>query len=595
MSNVYARVAKISNVVGRSDYISNSDRQEEIILHEKHMQYDWSVHANFEKENQKSHVRNNEALEVHLALPNELSKDGEKLKRICDELSLKIVGENKDFEYAVHWNKNRTNLHMHILFSERENNTDLEPKIYKRDIYYNFEEKKITKKSDPKAELIHKKGEIQRDKEGKIKYQTDPFKVKDSKFTESSWIHEKNRQVASVFKDHGFDIAYREKENPYLSQKKLYKGASEDYIQTVTKWNQAVQEYNDSVKKYLQKKDASYEECLSTKNEILIQAKKMNSAEKKISPETIGLVEKMKDHVMSLCVLTFNSIKRAVERLAGLGGVLGKQECGLAFVDKQKRLTNLEWNVHTGDDDQIKAALRNAIQAKADSVFIVTREECCQSNRDDLRQKIQAVYPIVEWFEADVNQKTIHAQSAEKDWKLERMVVDKTELEQRTKALLKESQIMPDILPVFKTPEAVDFYKDHALLELKGLHVYRKEDEIKGLLKAGFQLQEKPVVGILYHGSSGYITQGKLIPYTDKLSSQDLVKEILAHDEKGCILFTNHPTLYFQGGQGEPLLLKTRDGLEAFDVTLSAAYTIGQDGVIDMERKLRKRDFDLEL
>ena len=31
-----------------------------------------------------------------------------------------LLGDNRDFEYAVHWNKEKTNLHAHIIYSERE-------------------------------------------------------------------------------------------------------------------------------------------------------------------------------------------------------------------------------------------------------------------------------------------------------------------------------------------------------------------------------------------------------------------------------------------------------------------------------------------
>ena len=96
------------------------------------MQYSWQEHSFFEKEHQKSNVANNEALEVHIALPNELAEDKRRLEQVCDDLAHEIVGENKDYEYAVHWNHNRTNLHVHILFSERENQIDLDLKYTRK-------------------------------------------------------------------------------------------------------------------------------------------------------------------------------------------------------------------------------------------------------------------------------------------------------------------------------------------------------------------------------------------------------------------------------------------------------------------------------
>ena len=49
MANVYSRVSKINNVVGRSDYISNPDRQEFIKLTGKSRDFEWEEYAQFEK------------------------------------------------------------------------------------------------------------------------------------------------------------------------------------------------------------------------------------------------------------------------------------------------------------------------------------------------------------------------------------------------------------------------------------------------------------------------------------------------------------------------------------------------------------------
>ena len=232
MATVYGRIAKISNVVGRSDYLNDEKRQEKIVLQKKEMQYSWQEHSSFEKEHQKSNVANNEALEVHIALPNELAEDKRRLEQVCDDLAHEIVGENKDYEYAVHWNHNRTNLHVHILFSERENQIDLEPKVYKKDIWHDKDTHKLAKANSENAVLVHKKGEVQRDKEGNIKYQTDIFKVKDKKFTERWWLHYKNKIVKDTLNKYGYKLDLHDgiKNNPYLSQKKLYKGASKDYL-----------------------------------------------------------------------------------------------------------------------------------------------------------------------------------------------------------------------------------------------------------------------------------------------------------------------------------------------------------------------------
>ena len=157
MANAYSRTTKLKSISGRSDYISNPNRQENIVLHEKNMEHEWSEYADFEKENQRSNVANNQGREIVIALPNELSKDPEKLKRLCDDLSKKMLGNNRDYEYAVHWNAAKTNLHVHLIFSERERNTERQPKVYKRDMWYDKDSNKMAKAHADNAELRFKK------------------------------------------------------------------------------------------------------------------------------------------------------------------------------------------------------------------------------------------------------------------------------------------------------------------------------------------------------------------------------------------------------------------------------------------------------
>ncbi len=141
------RTTKISNAVGRSAYISNkTHKQEEVLLHEEKMVYSWQFYHEYELKHQhNSGQAQNEAREILLPLPNGLASklkgattenQREKLKEICDALAKEMVGENHDYEYALHWNKARTNLHCHLLFSEREvvDLSLLEQKTYAKDI-----------------------------------------------------------------------------------------------------------------------------------------------------------------------------------------------------------------------------------------------------------------------------------------------------------------------------------------------------------------------------------------------------------------------------------------------------------------------------
>lgn len=315
MANVYGRVAKISNAVGRSNYINDEERQEEIVLHKENMQHSWEEHSSFEKEHQKTNVANNEALEVHVALPNELAQDKEKLESVCDDLVKDIVGFNKDYEYSVHWNHNRTNLHVHILFSERENQKDLEPKIYKKDIWQDRDTHRLAKAHAENAELVHKKGDIQRDKEGNIKYKTDIFKPKDTQYIKRNWVHDVREITQKILKSHGYELDITTKESPYLTQKKLYKGASADYIEKAKEWNEEVKRYNKGVKQHIELEPVQLDNYKAIKKDILENVKEANAEEKKITPRAIELVKDMADWIHQTLLQLKVFVKRKAREL----------------------------------------------------------------------------------------------------------------------------------------------------------------------------------------------------------------------------------------------------------------------------------------
>lgn len=249
MANVYSRQTKISNVVGRSDYISNEKRQEHIVLHSKSSEFDWKDYVDFEENNKRTDKANNQARELVISLPNKLA-DNENIKACCDELAINLLGSNRDYEYAVHWNKSHTNLHMHLLFSERERNKDLQPKVYKRDMYVDQKTGKTCKKDNPNAVLRIKKGDIQKDKDGNIKYNSDKFTVKDPKFKQKAWLEENQKIIQKTLKNYGYKLNIFDKNSNDIAQKKLYKGAENDYIEYAKNWNNQAKKINQINKAY---------------------------------------------------------------------------------------------------------------------------------------------------------------------------------------------------------------------------------------------------------------------------------------------------------------------------------------------------------
>lgn len=368
MATVYSRIAKISNAEGRSEYITDEKRQEEIVLHKESMQYSWAEHSSFEKGNQKSNVANNEALEVHIALPNELAEDNRRLEQVCDDLAHEIVGENKDYEYAVHWNHNRTNLHVHILFSERENQMELEPKVYKKDIWQDKDTHKLAKANSENAVLVHKKGEVQRDKAGNIKYQTDIFKVKDKKFTERWWLHHKNKIVKDTLNKYGYKLDLHDgiKNNPYLSQKKLYKGASKDYLDNAKAWNTEVKRYNENVKQHIELEPVQLKNYISIKQEVIENVKEANAKEKKITPRAIELVNDMANWVQQTLMQLKVFIKRKAKKIETMEKWQQVKDKFGDMFQENKRLESEKKGLHQEIDNYNKAdqAFKDVLESK---------------------------------------------------------------------------------------------------------------------------------------------------------------------------------------------------------------------------------------
>jgi len=280
MPNVYARESSLNNVIGRSDYISNPKRQEDILLHKKNMHHSWQEYVTFEKAHKKSVNENIQARESIVALPNELAEHPKKLEHFCNRLAEKMYGNNRDYEYAVHWNQTRTNLHVHFIYSERERNTERQVKTYKRDIWADPKTGRTCSKDHPNAVIRCKKGAIQKDKQGTIRYDTATFSIKDKTYSRKSWIETQRQLIQEVFQEFNQEISLFNPQTQ-LPQKKLTKGASEDYIAYAKKYNQSVRLYNRQTA-VIEKADPLIEEMEKINDEFSKNAKEMADLQQKI-------------------------------------------------------------------------------------------------------------------------------------------------------------------------------------------------------------------------------------------------------------------------------------------------------------------------
>lgn len=355
MAKAFARQTKLKNVVGRSQYISDNQRQEHIVLHsQENMIHSWNEYADYEKQNKKNKEENIQGREIIIALPNELDQDLEKLKEVLDDYSFNLLGDNRDFEYAVHWNKEKTNLHAHIIYSERERQKK-EPKRYKRDYYYNYEEGKMSSKKDPNAVITKHKGDIKYDKDGEIEY-TDQFSKKDTQFKSREYNEKIKEQLAEILNKHDFKSRVFDNRIE-LPQAKLYKGASRDYKDKVSQSNKARREYNKEIVKAVDEKLMPMTMAIMRKESIMKQVKEENSKTKSISSRGIEII---KESVEEVKAYVREKLERIKEVFKPKPTALELEIKSLEDKTDQK-INNLTYNIAEN-----KAEMRNELEKASD-------------------------------------------------------------------------------------------------------------------------------------------------------------------------------------------------------------------------------------
>ena len=143
--------SKLHDVKGRVDYISSPKRQEN--LYAVFSNVDDSYWELLAEQNQRDFAKSGiegtciEARELIIMLPPSLiESDHELLVKYMTSVFL----EKYDVGCcaALHHNKSKTNLHIHLIFSEREIRQEVERKIASRNMFYNEKGKHVRTKKE---------------------------------------------------------------------------------------------------------------------------------------------------------------------------------------------------------------------------------------------------------------------------------------------------------------------------------------------------------------------------------------------------------------------------------------------------------------
>lgn len=191
--NSFIEMAKLHNLSGRITYISSHAKQEhlyEVYATEPDRAF-WRElarcnHEEFEKSGTNGKCI--EARELMIALPESfINYDHDYLlKRMVDKFKEKYGVE---CFAALHHNKRKTNLHIHMIFAERKRLEQPIEKVATRNMFYDEQGKHVR----TKKEILDGDGNVRKGckivKKGEV-YERKIFTTKDGRFKQESFLDE---------------------------------------------------------------------------------------------------------------------------------------------------------------------------------------------------------------------------------------------------------------------------------------------------------------------------------------------------------------------------------------------------------------------
>lgn len=250
--STYFRMSKISDCIGREDYITSANRQEKLLF---------SL-SNVDKEYWKSLQYESElvvAREIIIDIPNEYKNNEDRIKKfIGDYINDFYARNNCDYVIGVH--DNPGNLHAHLMFSERAlEHPENEPKLTEKTTRarYKVNGKQVSKKVYDQAVEDGIEDVEYQPKKTIIEVENKRFSNKEKKYESNTWLEEE-KQFYTDFKNTQEDNAHEWFAgviSGHLAQVHIGKGDPEKYagIQAKIDFNKAIVERNelyDEAEKY---------------------------------------------------------------------------------------------------------------------------------------------------------------------------------------------------------------------------------------------------------------------------------------------------------------------------------------------------------
>ena len=250
--NSFIEMAKLHDLSGRITYISSHAKQEhlyEVYVTEPDRAF-WRELAKCNQEEFEKSGTNGkciEARELMIALPESfINYDHDYLlKKMVDEFKGKYGVE---CFVALHHNKRKTNLHIHMIFAERKRLDQPEEKTATRNMFYDEQGRHVR----TKKEILGGDGNIRKGckiiKKGEA-YERRIFTVKDGRFKQESFLDEIKVLYTDLINQMVIDDKDRlgifDKNGPYLATKKV--GKNNPKAEAIKADNEIRMEWNRAV------------------------------------------------------------------------------------------------------------------------------------------------------------------------------------------------------------------------------------------------------------------------------------------------------------------------------------------------------------
>ena len=346
--NSFIEMAKLHDLSGRITYISSHAKQEhlyEVYATEPDRAF-WRELAKCNQEEFEKSGTNGkciEARELMIALPESfISYDHDYLlKKMVDKFKEKYGVE---CFAALHHNKRKTNLHIHMIFAERKRLEQPTEKAAARNMFYDEQGKHVR----TKKEILDGDGNIRKGckiiKKGEV-YERKIFTIKDGRFKQESFLDEAKVFYTDLINQMVVDdkdrISIFDKNGPYLATKKV--GKNNPKAEEIKADNEIRMEWNGAVDRAIVSGVSETEVVELKKSEITDRVKE-SVEQNGGKPELFGEI------VRAAVVLLEGMIAKVMQKIMDIAGkVISKDS------DAEKETPKgMEIHIHTEDEPVVQ-------------------------------------------------------------------------------------------------------------------------------------------------------------------------------------------------------------------------------------------------